>query len=255
MRLPASSSPFSDGRADDDGRAVLVVVEDRDRHAALQPLLDLEALRRLDVLEVDAAEGRLERRHHLDEPVDVLLGHLDVEHVDAGELLEQDGLALHHGLRGERADVAEARAPRCRSRSRRRGSGGWSESRLRRDRRRSPRRRRRRRANRRARGRAGCRAASSPGSRASPAAGWRWIEQRARLEVLRDVVRHPEPLLMSCPWRSLPGTLGRFGAVRQAGPGLAGRSATTSHCFAITSSSLPRLARASHQRGSGKRQP
>ena len=33
---------------------------------------------------------------------------LDVEDVDAGELLEQDRLALHHGLGGERADVAEA---------------------------------------------------------------------------------------------------------------------------------------------------
>ena len=40
--------------------------------------------------------------------VDVLLGHLDVEHVDAGELLEQHRLAFHDGLRGERADVAEA---------------------------------------------------------------------------------------------------------------------------------------------------
>ena len=39
---------------------------------------------------------------------DVVLGHLDVEHVDAGELLEQDGLALHHRLRGQRPDVAEA---------------------------------------------------------------------------------------------------------------------------------------------------
>jgi hypothetical protein len=33
---------------------------------------------------------------------------LDVEHVDAGELLEQDRLAFHHRLAGERADVAEA---------------------------------------------------------------------------------------------------------------------------------------------------
>ena len=33
---------------------------------------------------------------------------LDVEHVDAGELLEQHRLALHHRLAGERADGAEA---------------------------------------------------------------------------------------------------------------------------------------------------
>ena len=42
----------------DDGGAVLVVVEDRDVHQLAQALLDDEAFRRLDVLEVDAAEGR-----------------------------------------------------------------------------------------------------------------------------------------------------------------------------------------------------
>ena len=36
------------------------------------------------------------------------LGELDVEHVDAGELLEQAALAFHHRLAGERADVAQA---------------------------------------------------------------------------------------------------------------------------------------------------
>ena len=74
----------------------------------LQALLDLEAFRRLDVLEIDAAEGRLQRRDHVDELVDVLLVDLDVEHVDAGEFLEQDRLAFHHRLGGERADIAEA---------------------------------------------------------------------------------------------------------------------------------------------------
>jgi hypothetical protein len=33
---------------------------------------------------------------------------LDVEHVDAGELLEQHALAFHHRLAGQRADVAQA---------------------------------------------------------------------------------------------------------------------------------------------------
>ena len=65
--LPASSRALSTAAADDDRRAVLVVVEDRDVHALAQLLLDLEAVGRLDVLEVDAAEGRLERRDDLDE--------------------------------------------------------------------------------------------------------------------------------------------------------------------------------------------
>ena len=41
----------------DDRGAVLVVVEDGDVELGLQPLLDLEAARRGDVLEVDAAEA------------------------------------------------------------------------------------------------------------------------------------------------------------------------------------------------------
>ena len=96
-----------DRGADDDRGAVLVVVEDRDLHAAAQLALDVEALRRLDVLEVDAAEGRLERGDHLDQLVRIGLVDLDVEDVDAGELLEQDALAFHHRLGSERTDGAE----------------------------------------------------------------------------------------------------------------------------------------------------
>ena len=95
-------------RRDDDRGAVLVVVEDRNAHAGLRLLLDLEAFGALDVLEIDAAEGRLQRDDDVDQLVDVGLVDLDVEHVDAGELLEQDRLAFHHRLAGERADGAEA---------------------------------------------------------------------------------------------------------------------------------------------------
>ena len=48
-----------------------------------------------------------ERGDDVDEALDVALLDLDVEHVDAGELLEKDGLAFHHRLAGERADGAE----------------------------------------------------------------------------------------------------------------------------------------------------
>ena len=46
----------------DDRGAVLVVVEHRDVHPLAQRLLDDEAFRRGDVLEVDAAEARLQQR-------------------------------------------------------------------------------------------------------------------------------------------------------------------------------------------------
>ena len=61
----------------------------------------------LDVLEVDAADGGLQR---LAEPDDVLgVGRVDfeVEDVDVGERLEEDALAFHHRLAGERPDVAQ----------------------------------------------------------------------------------------------------------------------------------------------------
>ena len=87
---------------------MLVVVEHRDLHAFAQQALHREALGRLDVLEVDGAEGRLERRDDLDQLFGVALVDLDVEAVDAGKFFEQHRLAFHHRLRRERADRAEA---------------------------------------------------------------------------------------------------------------------------------------------------
>ena len=87
---------------------MLIVVKYRDLHARLELRLDLEAFRTLDVLEVDAAECRLQRGHGLDHAVDGIGGDFDVEHVDAGELLEQNRLALHDRFRCQRTDIAEA---------------------------------------------------------------------------------------------------------------------------------------------------
>jgi hypothetical protein len=93
---------------DDDRGAVLVVVEDRDVERLAQPGLDLEAARRRDVLEVDPAVDRGDRLHDLDDGVGVLGVEADRPGVDAGELLEQRRLALHHRKRRLRADVSEA---------------------------------------------------------------------------------------------------------------------------------------------------
>ena len=95
-------------RRRDDRGAVLVVVEHRDVEQLLQPLLDDEALRRLDVFEVDAAPALAEIADRVDELVRVLGVHFEIDRVDVGEALEQHRLAFHHGLGGERAAIAEA---------------------------------------------------------------------------------------------------------------------------------------------------
>ncbi|MPL75487.1 hypothetical protein SDC9_21311 [bioreactor metagenome] len=94
--------------ADHDRGAVLVIVEHRDVHPLAADLLDDETVGGLDVLEVDRAEGGFHRADDFGQLFRVGLIQLDVEGVDIGEFLEQDRLALHHRLRGERADVAKA---------------------------------------------------------------------------------------------------------------------------------------------------
>ena len=104
--LAVQQQRVGDRGADDDGGAMLVVVEHRDLHALLELRLDLKAFRSLDVLEIDAAKGRLQCGHGLDHALDGVGGDLDVEHIDAGELLEQHRLAFHDRFRGQRTDVA-----------------------------------------------------------------------------------------------------------------------------------------------------
>ena len=96
------------GGRGDDGGAVLVVVEDRDVHGLLQLFFDVEALGGLDVLQVDAAEGRLQELAGLDDLVRILGLELDVEDVDVGEALEEDPFPLHDRLARQRAEIAEA---------------------------------------------------------------------------------------------------------------------------------------------------
>ena len=94
------------GRGDDRG-AVLVVMEDRDVEQFAQPLLDDEAFRRLDVLEIDAAPALAEELDAIDELVRILGRDLEIDGIDVGEALEQHRLAFHHRLGGERAAIAE----------------------------------------------------------------------------------------------------------------------------------------------------
>ena len=67
---------------------MLIVVKDGDAHRLAERLLDVEAIRRADVLEVDPADGGFEQLAELDDVIGILRSHLDVEDVDVRELLE-----------------------------------------------------------------------------------------------------------------------------------------------------------------------
>src|SRR5690606_13271270 len=72
----------------DNGSAVLIVVEHRNVALLDQRTLDLEALGRLDILEVDAAEGAGNALDGINEGLRALRLDFDIEHVDTGEALE-----------------------------------------------------------------------------------------------------------------------------------------------------------------------
>ena len=92
----------------DDRGAVLVVMEDRNVEQLAQLLLDDEAFRRLDVLEIDAAPALAEQFYAIDELVGIFGRNFEIDGIDIGEALEQDRFAFHHRLCRQRAAIAEA---------------------------------------------------------------------------------------------------------------------------------------------------
>ena len=113
--LPTDLQPIEDGRGRDDRGAVLVVVEHRDLHALAQPRLDEKHSGALMSSRLMPPKVGSMRGDDLDQLVGIGFVDLDIEHVDAGELLEQAALAFHHRLAGERRRCCRARAPPCRS--------------------------------------------------------------------------------------------------------------------------------------------
>jgi len=83
--------------------AAAIVMKHRDIEQLTQPLFDDEAFGRLDVLEVDAAESRVQEAHAINELVDVAGVDFEIDRVDIGKALEQRAFALHHRLGYERA--------------------------------------------------------------------------------------------------------------------------------------------------------
>ena len=87
---------------------MLVVVHDRNVEGFLQTLLDIEALRCLDVLEVDATKGGGNALYSFAELLWVFLVDLDVEDVDAAINFEKQSLTFHNRLAAHSTDIAQA---------------------------------------------------------------------------------------------------------------------------------------------------
>ncbi len=95
------------GRSNDRG-AVLVIVEYRNVALFDQGLFDLEALRCLDVFQVDATESDGDALYSVDESLRAFGIDFDVENVDAGKALEQHALTFHDWLGSQWAKVTQA---------------------------------------------------------------------------------------------------------------------------------------------------
>src|SRR5262249_17813999 len=91
----------------DDCGAVLVVMEDRNIEQFAQLLLDDEAFRRPDVLEIDAAPALAQELHAIDDLFRIFGIHFEIDRIDVGEALEQHRLAFHYRLGGKGAAIAE----------------------------------------------------------------------------------------------------------------------------------------------------
>src|SRR3546814_11457951 len=75
------------GRSDDSG-AVLVVMEHGDVHSFAQRMLDHEAFGRLDILQIDAAEARLQQCDRVNKGVDILCIQFKVVSIDITDTLD-----------------------------------------------------------------------------------------------------------------------------------------------------------------------
>ena len=106
--LPSRLETVGDGGGDDDGGAMLIVVEDRNAHALAKPALDFETFRRLDVLEIDRAEGRLEGGDDLHQLVRSVSSSSMSKASMPANFLKRTALPFHDRLGTERADRAQA---------------------------------------------------------------------------------------------------------------------------------------------------
>ena len=92
----------------DNGSTVLVVVHHGYVECLLQSVLDIEALRGFDILQVNTAKGGGDTLYSLAELLRILLGYLDIENVDTTINLKQQSLTFHYRLAAQGTNVAQS---------------------------------------------------------------------------------------------------------------------------------------------------
>ena len=85
---------------------MLVVVHHGDVEGLLQTLLDVEALRSLDVFQVDTTKSGGDTLHSLTEFLRVFFVDFDIKHVNTTVNLEEQSLTFHHGFSAQGTDIA-----------------------------------------------------------------------------------------------------------------------------------------------------
>ena len=83
---------------------MLIIMKDRDGHLFFQLLFDIKTLGRLDILQVNAAEGRLQQLDRADEFIRIGGVDFQIKDIDIGKAFKQNRLSLHHRLAGQGAD-------------------------------------------------------------------------------------------------------------------------------------------------------
>ncbi len=87
---------------------MLVVMHDRNVKLFSQPSFNVKTAWCADVLQIDPAEAWREALNNLDDGIRVLCAQTDGPRIDAGELFEKHGLALHDGQGSFRPQIPQA---------------------------------------------------------------------------------------------------------------------------------------------------
>ena len=111
--LSSNVEGVQQARRRDDGRSMLVIMEDGNVHLRLEALFDDKTVRRRDVFEIDAAKGGAQIFYAIDERFRIAGIHLKVDGVDIGEALKKNGLASMTGF-DARAPRSPGQGSRCR---------------------------------------------------------------------------------------------------------------------------------------------